>query len=323
MDYNEPDMFFVGDGSAALMRGASSHAGGGEQLTQLFAISGKSSGFEIEQDLDRFSQKPVTKYDYESLLISTKKGAYGLFDFLGTKSKLFSVPVREEDLVITEEDRHIISYLAGKQLDINLYGAICEMLAYREMGITEVRYETNCGCPVCGVMKGRIFSVSQLMRNYSGGSYSTHCGEFGLSPVIYRETYEGPCEDIDWEELNLLGKVVRKLPKELASNLHDLIGELDPQVKVVEFVNMSKELEEVKDSEGVVVFYKDGLLKVHNSYVGNQGPIEFLAGWLAEEETGGVDVGDLAGCETFFWQGKKVAKYKGSYWDLCSGEKVK
>lgn len=315
---NKFDSFLVGEGSAKLVANPDSDFYA-NQVQQLFANSSVKS-FIIENDLNRFSDRKYARSTrkVEELFLKSKKEAYEVFDFINTKSKYFGdAPIRERDLIVTEEDRYIVEYLKKRRLSVVLYKGLANLLAYREMGIELAKYVTQCTCPVCSIFNGKIFSVEYLISLFSSGEYLTHASNFSFFPVILREYYQGPIE---------------KLSINITQNGIDIIGlpiefsgvsiEVGDDVCRVEFVNLLDVLKD-EDSSGVVVYLDKGVLNIHNSYVGNYGPMDFLNMWLSKGESTGVDLEILKTCEPFFLGGRKVVEYNGSYWDLETGKVVK
>jgi hypothetical protein len=320
---SEIDSFFVGDGSAELL-GKLPAPDFSEQLHQMFTHDAQSSNFNIEEDTQRFAiifDRPET--DYEGTMLVAKRHAYAVFDFLETKAELAEVPVREEDLLVSDDDRYVIDYLKAKSLGTVAYNAICTLTAFRDMGIEHARFVTDCECPLCRAAVRKIYAVDDVSRLLSAGEYLTHAGVFGFQPVIYREHYEGPCKNLEWDDFDHSGVHIVGLPKEISFAWDDFCEKLVADgVRELRFVNMAEDLKEVDDSAGIVVLYKDGVLKVHNSYVGDYGPVDFLKNWFAEDKPEKVDPQVLAECDVFFLKGKKVARYKGSYWRLENGERA-
>lgn len=318
---SEIDSFFVGDGSAELL-GKLPVPDFSEQLHQMFTHDSSNANFNIEEDTQRFASFDMLETDYEGTMLVAKRHAYAVFNFLETKAEQAEVPVREEDLLVSDDDRYVIDYLKTKSLGTVAYNAICTLMAYQDMGISYARFVSSCECPLCTAAVRKIYAVDVMLRTLSAGESPTHAGVFGFQPVIYRERYEGLCKNLEWDEFDDMGVRVCAMPKEISFEWDDFCEKLSAEgVRELRFVNMAEELKEVDDSAGIVVLYKDGVLKVHNSYVGDYGPVDFLKNWFAGEKTERVDPQVLAECDVFFLKGKKVARYKGSYWDLESGER--
>ncbi len=370
---NNFDTFFVGDGSAALA-GLATPTDFVSQLSQLFTNPSQTdvSTFEIENDLGRFGEsvsqrlinrngKGLAKCPTSSIakiFLNEKKKAYSTFNYLSILSQSTgNVPIKEEDLIVTENDQYIIEYLKKNRISKVSVENVAMLLAYQDMQITQVRYFDECMCPICKVFSGKIFDIDFVMQQVMAGEYLTHPGTGSYSPVIYRESYTGPltqaenfniptltAHEIEFVNvpIELRHQVTMILPIILNPCDKDVVmrgnsdkivlnEEVDPLVNPsnlyntinrVEFVNMSEFLRNKPDTEGIVVYQEENVLYIHNSYVGHMGPIEFAEEWVKSQVTEKVAIKELAKCEKFFVNGKRVARHAGFYWSLETGEKV-
>lgn len=82
--------------------------------------------------------------------------------------------------------------------------------------------------------------------------------------------------------------------------------------KPVEFCDLS--------SKSVVVL-EDDVIHVHDEYVGDLGPLDFLRMYLEQKKVPEkMDVSKLT--DVYFVRGRKVALFDGLYWDVQTGERV-
>lgn len=350
---NNFDTFFVGDGSAALA-GLSNSNDFVTQLSQLFTNNApiSSTSYEIENDLGNFggefsttsrlinkNGKGLAKCPTKAIgkiFLEVKKKSYSTFNYLDLLAQSTNnVPIKEEDLIVTENDQYIIEYLKKNRISKVSVENVARLLAYQDMGFGQVRYFDECMCPICKVFNGKIFDIDFVMQQVIAGEYLTHPGTGSYSPVIYRESYQGP---ISKDMLNIPALMAHEIefvnvPIELRHQVTMVLPiVLNPVdectvnvgnvINRVEFVNFSEYLKDQKDTDGIVVYEEEGTLYVHNSYVGHMGPIEFVEEWAKSSVIEKVDIKKLKKCDTYFIKGQKVAKYQGFYYNLETGERV-
>jgi hypothetical protein len=346
------DTFFVGDGSAALA-GLANPTDFVSQLSQLFSTTSKSEAiFEIENDLANISNNPLLtslltrnpkslakcpSSSIAKIFLTTKKSSYSTFNYLDLLAEqVGNVPIKEEDLIVTESDQYIIEYLKKNRISKVSVENVARLIAFQDMGISQVRYFDECMCPICKVYSGKIFDIDFVMQQVMAGEYLTHPGTGSYSPVIYRESYTGPLTQAENFNIDLLTSheiefvnVPIELRHQVTMVLPIILNPCDKDVVMcgneinrVNFVNMSTYLKDQKDIDGIVVYQENDTLYVHNSYVGNMGPIEFVQEWVKSHVTETVDLKKLKKCDTYFIKGRKVAKFEGFYYDVETGEKV-
>lgn len=321
------DSFFIGEASAnALLAKISPSSSHFLPIHQLYIPAKEKFTFDIEDDLQRFADEPTFDYNIKETFYTAKKKAYGYFNYVEIlASCVGDVPVREQDLIVGENDLYIIDYLTKNKVDKYALETIATLMAYESMGLYFAKFHTDCQCPVCRNFDGQIIETDSTIRLLSSGGYITHCGPCSCSPIVYREFYTGPLAGhLDIDQLSIVNLLVNSVPIELQSELSvALMGIVDPQVKQVNLINMAEFLKDSKDSSGIVIYCESDTLWVHNSYVGNLGPVEFIAEWLKAEQVESVNMDDLRDCVVYFIKGVRAAKYKGFYWNVETGEKVK
>jgi len=285
-----------------------------------------------EDDLNDFVLDKVDVRDEEAfvkLFSLSKKAAFDIFGFLDIKSSFMGdVPLREEDLILDDNDLYVVDYLQRKLTDYFAISSVATLMAYDNMGIQFAKFIPSDGCPLCEAHHGLFFEVRPLINLFSGGDFPVHpycsCQWF---PIIHREFYDGVLSD----HLNLSkalhqGVEMSNVPVEMKRNIFDQVATTG--VKKITFTNLPKYLSDMdvkrENTEGIVAFQNKDILIVHNSYVDLAGPVEFLKAFV-REETGesSLPLADLEGKDVYFISGRRVAKHRGSYWDLKTGEKVK
>jgi len=286
---------------------------------------------EAENDLDVFVPEKVDLLDeeqYEKLFMAMKSRAFRVFNFLDIKSAaLGDIPIKEKDLVLDEDDYYIMDYLRGAVSDYYAVASIATLLAYENMGIYTVRFRQQDGCPICKALDGIFFETRSLISLLGTGDHVSHryC-DCQLVPVIFREMYSGPLEGyLNLEETRHGPVTILNAPLELEVELRQLSEQLD--VDCIEFVDMKDHLREnleVTDIEGVVAILEDGVLSVHNSYVGSHGPLDFLREFAeADSLPDRISPASLEDAEIYLMGGRRVAKKDGKYWDPETGERLK
>ena len=317
--------FFVGAGSSRLAQNYKVPESYADQLME------KSEGVEIpvQDDLATFEVEKIeitSDETYRILFLSGKKKAYNLFDYLSIKSmNMGGAPRKEEDLILNEDDFQVINELKILTKDYFAVYSLAIMYTYLEMGIGEVQFKQKDNCPLCKALDGSISDLYNTINLVCAGNGITHryC-DCEFLPVIRREQSYGVLDS----KLNTTledGKNIINLPVEMKDKLLGHIEKLPNDI--VEFLNIREYManNNVDDSSGTVVIEdEEDILFVHNSYVGNLGPVDFLEAFRRDEKhLPKVDLRELAGREVLYYKGKKVVELNGKYWSPESGEEVK
>lgn len=315
------DAFFIGDGSARLLEGYV------EEETYSRQICIPEEFVEVEDDISSQSHdvtELTTRDEVDFVFYTYKKQVYDLFDFLELKSaQLRGIPVKLEDLVLDDADKYLIDYLMATVKDLSTWKSLAQLHACMNMQVPYVQFLSDHNCPLCRASTGTIFRVESLIRSLCTGGQITHSGcVCELFPVLYRESYEGPLDNqMDIEVLTLADRDFLHVPKELYKS-----GRLDKFVDVrwpeVDFVNMPKWCSDnkIKDSQGVVVYVEEETMYVHNSYVANRGPVDFLASYLASVPAL-EQLDDLTGKDTYLLNGQLVVKHGDHFYDAQTGKR--
>lgn len=315
------DSFFVGDGSAALLKKSS------EKLIKKNVFDKKTilslaNGPVLENDLDKFiSDKIIIKPDkYYEIFLNSKKKAFKIFDFLSIKSTLMKgVALSAKDLIMDDSDINILEFAMS---NVNDYFALCSIArtkAFLDMGIHQVMFKSSGLCPVCNAYNGCIFDTNYILNVLLDGDTISHahcsCDYF---PVIFREVYSGPLlGNLDVKEINISGKVIVDFPLEFKNkNFINLLVNLS--YNKIKFTNIFYgDITGIEADEVVVYDEEDDVLYVHNGYVYGYGPDVFVREFGKAKELDSfldadINKNDL---ETYYLDGKEVIRYDNHYWD--------
>lgn len=313
------DAFLIGDGSARLLEGYVEDDSYSKQ------ISLEEDSIPIEDDISNKVHditELTTRDEIDFVFYQYKKQAYDLFDFVKQKSTMLrGIPVKVEDLVLDDADKYLIDYLIGTVKDLYIWRQLAQLHAYSNMCISQVQFFSKHDCQLCKANLGSIFMSDLLLRSLCTGGNISHPGcDCELFPVVYRESYEGPLANLlEIELLTLADRDFLHVPVELyRSNRLDRF--VDIPIPEVDFVNMPKWCSDnkIKDSSGLVVYSEEETLYVHNSYVGDKGPIEFLDMYFGSDIVPSR-LTDFAGKDQYLLDGKLVVKHGGYYYDAETG----
>lgn len=318
------DSFLVGDGSAKLLTSYIEEESRGHQIF----IPEEKAFVLVQDDLPKVDESSIiqltTRDEVDWVFYTCKKTLYDLFGFLEIKSRGWMGAVKFEDLVMDDADKYLIDYLFGTIKDIEIWKQLATLSACQNMGISHVKFFSDHACPLCRASTGSILSVESLLRSLCTGGQVTHsgCGA-ELFPVLYREKYEGPLTELDIELITLGDRDILHAPVEFYRT-----GKLDELSEIhwpeVDFVNMPQWCKDNRvDASGVVVYEEDETLYVHNSYVGDMGPLDFISYYVGlspvKEKLGEVE---LSVAETYWLNGKSVVKHGRNFYDAKTGERL-
>jgi hypothetical protein len=278
-----------------------------------------------EEDSDDFVIDRIDLVDdaeFENLFFFAKKRVYERFDYMRLKSENNrGVPLTEKGLVLSSDDYYVIEYFKTFMRDYFAIQQLAELTAYMEMGISFVRFRQVDGCPLCNAHDGLMYSIPYLMDQLQSSASAIHpyC-ECKWDPVIHRERYSGVLGPVlNIPEVICDGVQLLDVPREWLKEIQELVPSLG--CKSVQFVNMVdygiNDADEIRDTEGVVVIRQGDALKVHFSYVGCLGPVEFLAEYCKDVQVSDVlpDM-DLDKLEVYYYNGRRVYCFQGHYWDV-------
>jgi len=328
LDLSSLDPFLVGEGSFESLKdfrkkNLSGQLFGIDSITKLAQASDLGEVRVREDDTKDFCSEEILVDDLEKVFLEAKKDFYSIFGFLEYKSGLLDTPMREKDLILSEEDLYTIDYL--QQQDFRDYFAVVSigtLSACVDTLVHEVMFVNTDNCSMCRSFAGKIFPTRTLLQQLCSGSVLVHpfCS-CGLFPVIDRFTYKGPLSDL----LNSDIENVMNVPREFQKDICKLLPELD--YGQIIFTDMSsylssKGLTSDKVSAGAVVYEDDGNLIIHDSWVSGKSPVDFLKNWISLREEKCVDTKNIEDPEVFYLRGKKVVEVDGEYFDFETGRRI-
>lgn len=322
------DGFFVGDGSAQLINEGMLPLFG-DYSKQITKGSEVEKSFELVDDLGDFCGEvvDVSNDDVVGVWVESKRKIFEVFNYLSIKSKEYEgVPIRLEDLIYGDDDLYFVDVIKAMGLtDVYLISLIAQLYALEQMGFYEFRFYGVHDCPLChSAHRGHFNTKVALSTLCSGDLFLHQYCDFDIIPVIKREVYTGPITDLSVDfEIN--GISVIGAPKEYQGEICSYLSNLESVVERIEFVNMPSYCKQnrIENAGGTVSLITDKVIYLHNSYVDNMGPLEFLSfAFSSSKEPEKISLDELKG-ETFFLNGNKVIKYKNHFWNPLTGERIK
>jgi hypothetical protein len=326
------DAFLVGDGSAKLLDSYIEVDSCSRQITNPFNAADEDESFiEIKSDIeslvdDTLSVKLEGREEINFAFYSYKKEAYNLFGYVELKSsQMAGIPIKIEDLVMDDADKYLIDYLSSFVDDLYTWKQLAKLHACSNMGISHVRFVPDHDCPLCKALSGSIVLVDEMIKLLCRGGHFSHpyC-PCDLAPVVYRESYSGSLVgQLDKDLITLGDRDFLHVPKELlvSTELEDIAAKL--LCPEVDFVNMPQWCRDNKiESSGLVAYLEDETLYVHNSYIGNATPLDYLNSFI-DSESLPSKLMDRNKADAYWMDGREVLKYKGSYYDHKTLERLK
>jgi len=327
------DTFLVGDGSQKLLEKGSPDVSEVDYTDQL-AVSDSFDPIDRVDDISLMSGvlEKIEVSSFEDLVWVYQKykaEAYKYFDFVLVKSLQYSgVPLREEDLVITERDKSLINYLKDRVSDLYIWKNIAYLQAFLEMRITYVVFKPLHACPLCAASKDVWYRVDTLLGRLCEGSALVHdtC-DSELFPVVQRELYEGPLLGYLDTEVVALGPVdLVNVPRELlrCTDFRNLL--LDFPCLEIEFVDFVEwAAKGVKDLvEGAVACVEGETLYIHNSYVGHLGPVDYIKAFLSDREElpERLSTSQALDAVRYILGGREVLQFGSAYYHAKTKERL-
>jgi len=318
------DAFFIGGGNLPALYGRLDTS---DQLLIPVNTSKKSSIVLPKNDFVDFSGEKVqiSSDNYKKIFMEFKKKAYDLFNFLFIKSQNIPYPLTEEELLLNDTDHALIEGLSGIVTDYTSVASLATLYGYSDMGIHEVAFKEIDGCPLCKAFDGSIKTIEEVVNLLARNEFLVHphC-ECEFKPIIRREAYKGLLsDDLEIDTVQIDDLFLMSVPVELEEEIVTVLAEYPPKFTKIEFLDL---LDYFRDNNlsysGQVCYKEEDILYVHNSYLFNLGPVDFLRSIL-EENTNKelVNPADLSGTVLYF-QGEQVVERAGSYWSIDTGKKV-
>jgi hypothetical protein len=305
------DPFLVGEGNAETYRRMSSKQGSSFQLTgvsdfkDLFAED--QSSFCMMDDFPVNTISPVSRSEASRLFLEYKKRCYDLFNYTEYKSSIMEGPARLSDLVLTPADNYLIKYLAEEVFSESAVINLAQLSAYRDLRIPYLRIESLCSCPLCACMNNVSVLLEKVWELILARSDKFSCA-YNFLPLIYDRSslVFNTLSDLEQNGIKYTG-----IPIELISE----ITSIEVPVKDVRFINFS----DLNTSEYVLMATEKYVL-VHNLYVSNKSPADFLREWVKGDSDAAVTCNSSD--EILYYKGKQVTLNNGYYFDIESGERV-
>jgi len=324
------DTFLIGDGSARLMR---DYTDDKSQASQLMADDA-SPKLVVRDDLEDYVDPALevrvdTRAEIDYAFYSYKREAYDIYRYTELKSSwMRGQPIKIEDLVVDDADKYLIDYLVSSVTDLYTWKQLAKLQAFANMGVSYARFVTDCECPVCKAADGKIMATENLLRVLcQGGSVTHRLCVCDLQPVVYRERHEGPLVGRLDEPLVTWGlHDALHVPRELLTDCELPTLVADMPHSEVDFVCMPAWAAEngVEDAQGLVAYLEDETLYVHNSYVGESTPVDYLRGFLQMDTVREELDGDTLRAAPSCWlDGQHVVKYQGHYYTADKGKRIK
>lgn len=329
----EFDSFFIGDGSKALMNKnkSSSKVNHNNQLTGIFSVDDLSGEDKeaysdiLVNDLFEFIPELNIEQSIEDYFCSVKKSVFDLFGFLEIKSKrLEGRPFREIDLLISSEDKYLLTYLKNSGVnDYGIYNAIAQLKALNEIGFIEVRFVQKDCCPICEAYAGQVYNIDYAISVVCSGKYLIHenciCK---FVPVIRDRSLYTDQLNINIESVYVGDILVENLPLEYEEELFDLISQLDCETVVFKSYSELSEISDIK----CLIFKEENILYVCNEYLGSYSLLDYITFWVSES-TNEADNDSLieekiSSGDVYYLNGKRVVELDGRYFDIETKERI-
>jgi len=234
------------------------------------------------------------------------------------KSQQFSGrPIRERDLVLSEDDRYLVNYLISQGvIDNYLFDSLAQLSALLEMGFSKVRFNQRDGCALCLAHDGLSYDIKTLISLLGSGKYLVHefC-ECYYIPII--EDRKAVKVKVDEPEVCVADTVIKNLPIEFLDEIYLLLSGMQEVGLSYSEISFSDFMDVEKWDHEVVKQVGDTLC-VHSMYLGDKSPIDYLRAWvIAESKTledySDVDISEL---DVYYLNGKKVVEIDGFYIDV-------
>ncbi len=276
-DEDDIDYFFIGEGNKELINSYRSP----ENLSkQMMFDPDESSTIMVEDDLGEFETKVEILDDdmYEELFILNKKKIFNMFDYLTTKSNMIGDSlVREIDLILGEHDHLCIREMKALKKDYFTVSSMATLYAISEMGINQVVFRQQDGCPICKSFDGLVLNIPDLIEMLTSESKISHkyC-DCKLIPYINRDKPNKNLR-ISIDEVIINNCTMINVPVEIVDELLEIVNGLEVET-IIEFTNIHEYFNNnnVENSEMIKVYEEEGIVFVSNNYTWDKGPIDYV-----------------------------------------------
>lgn len=329
----EFDAFLIGEVSKHMMDKCSR-----KNESTIFQISGintvedmvnyqepTTSTIIMQNDLADFAgQEIIYEGSFETLFFETKKSVLEQFGYIENKSKqLTGKPFREKDLVVTKDDKYLLSYLFDKGLfNYALINSLGQLLAYREMGFTEVKFISVDDCALCRAHNGSIHKLEELLDIYTTGQVFIHpkllCKFY---PVIRKRSSYAGLANIGINSVKVENKTIINMPIEFEKDISDIVVFLTG-IDQVEFIDVAK-----VSNKNTLAIKTGKTLFIHCDYLGVYSPLDYLSSWIDQEANAErllSTINDRIDSEDIYYlNGVKVVEVNGNYYNVVSKQVVR
>ncbi|MDC1299931.1 hypothetical protein N8Z24_00330 [bacterium] len=322
------DSFFIGDGSAQIMKGIEKKVSRSDQLIGINSVAElieKSKGPKFQNsldDLEEFSGNYASLNNDEvyNTLLDEKREIFDFYGYLSIKSAAFKGrPILEKDLIVTKDDKYLLSYMLENEIrDLSVVKAISSLLAYKELGILRVIFKQVDGCPLCKAFDGSVFGVEELINKFSAGDAVIHAScPCTFIPIFVNRYIFAERINIDIDSIYVGEVLVKNMPKEFEAYLGEYLTQLDcSEVIFEDFTKI--------ESWNVEVVRKEGkTLRVHNDYIRGRSPLDYLEWWLESSDPEDVIIPeDTSNLDIYYLNGHKVIEKDGNFIDINTGKVI-
>ncbi|HUV58775.1 MAG TPA: hypothetical protein VMW09_01530 [Desulfatiglandales bacterium] len=322
------DAFLIGDGSAKLMQGIDKRVSKSRQLIginstkDLDNLSKKEEFKKSVDDIDKFDSFPefLSEDKVFDLFLTKKKEIFDYYGYLSIKSQAFKGrPVLEKDLVVSKDDRYLLSYILEKELnEISIIKSLAQLLAYKELGVLRVIFRGLDGCALCNAYNGNTFNVESLISKLSSGESIAHryC-TCAFIPIFNERKFFEERIQVNIDSVYIGKVLVKNMPKEFEIDLFTHLPKLDcTEVVFKDFTKFEDWSVDVVRKEGDILF-------VHNDYIRGRSPLDYLLNWIdMSSRVEVIILNDVSNMDVYYLNGHKVIEKDGNFIDIDTGKVV-
>ena len=318
----EFDAFFVGDGSAQIMKGIEKRKSKSGQLIGINSIDEllkRPEENKLEKSLDDLSEfagnyTPLNNAEMHNTFLAKKKEIFDFYGYLSLKSASFKGrPILEKDLIVTKDNKYLLSYMLENNItECSVIEALAILLAYKEMGVLRVIFKSVDDCPLCKSFDGNVFNIDELVSKFTAGDRFIHLNcPCDFIPIFANRYIFSERIQVDIDSVYVGKVLVKNLPKEFENYLSKYLDKLDcSEVVFKDFTKFEDWSVDVIRKEG------DSLL-VHNDYIRGRSPLDYLAWWVESAEFEEVIIPeDTSNLDIYYLNGHKVIEKNGKFIDI-------
>jgi len=322
------DSFLIGDGSAKLMQGLDKRVSKSKQLIgidsakDLLTLQDEDKFKRSINDIKSFSgsPNPLTGDESFKVFFEKKKEIFDYYGYLTIKSQTFKGrPVLEKDLVVSKDDKYLLSYILEKGFnDCNIIQSLAYLLAYKELGVLKVIFRGLDGCALCNAHDGNIFDIEYLISKMSRGDFIVHeyCA-CTFIPVFMERKFFAERIQVDIDSVYIGKVLVKNMPKEFETDLFKCL----PTINCSEVI--FQDFTKFEDWSVDIVRKEGDTLLVHNDYLRGRSPLDYLLSWIEISSREEVNIpSDFSNMEVYYLNGHKVIEKDGNFIDTETGKVI-